>query len=326
MQDNLKNLHTNSYHSFRKYLDEVYYVHAKTPVIPLSLGYPISKVFPLPNQVLEKLNPFEKNGTEKIRPGYGWEAGSQPLRETILKFENTRHSTHYTLENICMTAGGSYGINRVMEHLFCQMKSDKNEVLIVAPTFYRMLNRFEEYAIVKNYFTQRINLFQPTVRDLEKLDLSRTRAIFICNPTNPGYNYVHKKNLQDLIEFLNKKKIYLIIDEVGDNFFHSVYFRYPKHIQSKYVIRICSSSKAYQLAEYRLGYIIADSHFIGTKTNGFVKLIGDDMGNPPLAANDAWQYILESETEWISEGRINSRNEYQKATKTNEINARRGLT
>lgn len=322
MKTKKEELHDFAYENFRLYLDVVYGVHQNKSVLPLSLGYPLAKIFPLPEEILWKLSPVDKNGNEKLRSGYGWEAGSQPLRETVIRYENTRHNTKYNLSNICMTAGGSYALNRVFEHIFHNLTNGEKEIIIVAPTFYRMVNRASEHARVINYVTNRSNKFFPTVEGLSKLVKNQTKAIFICNPTNPGYNYHDRQLLIDLVNFVEKKKIYLIIDEVGDNFFHHTFFRHDPSIQSKYVIRICSSSKAYQLAEYRLGYVIADPDFIGNKTNGFVKLIGDDMGNPPLAANEAWQTMLIHESNWIhrnGRNRNKTVNDYERVTAKNEL-------
>ena len=66
-------------------------------------------------------------------------------------------------------------------------------------------------------------------------------------------------------------------------------------LDNEYVIRIVTASKKYLLAEYRIGYVLASESFIGTKAQGFIKLIGDDLSNPPLAANDAWLAILRHE-------------------------------
>lgn len=321
---NVIDLNTEAYEKFRLYLDTVYGVHINDPILPLSLGYPLSKLFPLPEEILWLLSPVEKNGEEKHRPGYGWEAGSQPLRETIVKYENTRHNTKYDLKNICMTAGGSYALNRVLEHIFFTLNSyDKNnELIVVAPTFYRMVNKASDYAKIVNCMTSRENKYCVEVEDLEKLVNKRTKAIFICNPTNPGYNYHSDMSLMNLANFAEEHGIYLVIDEVGDNFFHHTFFRHNPNIQSSYVVRICSSSKAYQLAEYRLGYVMADPMFIGDKLKGFVKLIGDDMGNPPLAANEAWQAMLKYESLWIERSnrdREKTINDYEKVVSSNEI-------
>lgn len=312
------NLHKKSYEIFRFYLDAVYKKNTSKPIIPLSLGYPLPGVFPLPSEALKRLSPIDEFGTEKHRPGYGWEAGSHSLRESIINYENQRHLTHYDLTNICMTAGGSYALNRVLEQIFLSRYDKKQEFIISCPTFYRMLQRSDEYAIVKNMLTQRKNLFQPTLENLIQIVSPNTKAVFICNPSNPGYNYINASDLYKIIDFLNDRKIYLIIDEVGDNFFHSGMFKYSKSIQSSNIIRICSSSKTFQLAEYRLGYVIGDKSFIGDKKQGFVKLIGDDIGNPPLAANEAWKYMLDQEIDWIKMDRGSPSTEYQIQTKANE--------
>lgn len=312
-----KKLHKSSYENFRLYLDKVYYVKREKSFIPLSLGYPMANVFPLPYKALEKLSPLVGK-KEKARPGYGWESGSEPLRQDIITYENTRHKTSYTFANISITAGGSYSVNRIMEHIFNVMQPKKKELLIVSPTFYRMLGRMEEYAKINNVTASRKNTFLPTGKELSGAISKNTGAIFICNPSNPGYNYLPRQTIIDIVKLVEKKNIYLVIDEVGDNFYHKSFFRYPKIIQSKMVVRIGSSSKAYQLAEYRLGYVIADKSFIGDKSKGFIKLVGDDMGNPPLAANEGWQILLQGETAWIKKGRKTLDTEYERVTYRNE--------
>lgn len=315
----LTDMHSIAYETFRLYLDRVYLSHQNEPIIPLSLGYPLAKLFPLPKEILNLLSPLDADGKEKARPGYGWEAGSQPLREAAIRYENTRHHTHYDLSNICIVAGGSYALNRVFEHIFFQSGNNGKDLIIVAPTFYRMSARASNYAHIIDYITKRSDKFFPCINDLEKVVTKETKAIFICNPTNPGYNYLDQKELKKLVDFVEKRNIYLVIDEVGDNFFHDKLFCHDPKIQSSKVIRICSSSKAYQLAEYRLGYIIADQHFIGNKAQGFVKLIGDDMGNPPLAANEAWQTMLTLEANWIERnGRTTPATEYEAVIANNE--------
>jgi aspartate/methionine/tyrosine aminotransferase len=240
------------------------------------------------------------------------------LRADILEYENIRHGTSYAMSNISITAGGTYALNRVFEMLFHFVDTTRKELLIVAPNYYRMLERAKEHANVVNIVTQSENKFLPTLEEIKQGISSDTLAIFMCNPTNPGYNYLPKEQMKELIKFIEEKKIYLILDEAGDNFFHSGLYRYPKEIQSKYVIRTCSSSKGYQLAEYRLGYILADADFIGDKAFGFVKLIGDDMGNPPLAANDSWQVLLQGEKNWIKNGRGKPQTDYEIHTHQNE--------
>ena len=294
-------LYTGAYEHFRHYLDHVYSHKGENNVYGLSVGYPTSGQFELPSEILQHLVPFE-NGHEKPRPGYGWEAGSQPVREAILAYENQAHGTTYNLKNICIVAGATYGLSRVLEYLFTdsKLKSSRDELLVISPTFYRMLGRAESYARVTSVEAKESNNFQITIEEVLQALSPKTKAVFLLNPSNPTYLYYKNDFLEQLVNALSKRGIYLVIDESGDayvadeNSNHS-YHKMTPALQNRYVVRIVTASKKYLLAEYRIGYVLAGEEFIGTKSHGFIKLIGDDMSNPPLAANDAWLSLLQHE-------------------------------
>lgn len=292
------NLHNDAYDDFCWYLDTTYATKGSEQVIGLSVGYPAAGVFPLPHCVLDKLMPY-KNGKEKPRPGYGWEAGSSSLRQSVIAFENLLHGTSYTKENICMVAGASYGLNRILEQIFGDKASTKNKLIVVAPTFYRMLGRADSYASVVSIVGKEENNFQITADEVLSSIDTGTKAIFILNPSNPTYLYYSDDFFEKIIPVLKEKGVYLIIDESGDAFFMGNHRerlkKFPSIIGLDNVIRIVTASKKYLFAEYRIGYVLAGKDFMGDKTNGFIKLIGDDIGNAPLAANEAWEQIVRHE-------------------------------
>lgn len=290
-------LHNTAYKNFRYYLDCTYSAGGGKRLIGFSTGYPIAGVFPLPQVILEKLSPFE-NGKEKPRAGYGWEAGSQPLREAIIQHQNRLHGTKYTMKNICMVAGATYGLNRILENLFTH-STTPSELLVVAPTFYRMLARAERLVQVRSVVGSEKNDFQITADELLDAITYQTRAIFLLNPSNPTYLYYDNGFLEKIIEEIEKRNIYLIIDESGDAFWAEEHKwshrRFTNRIDSPMVIRIVTASKQYLFAEYRIGFVLANNDFMGDKERGFIKIVGDDIGNPPLAANDAWLEIIKQE-------------------------------
>lgn len=297
------NLHNEAYSDFRWYLDTTYTAKGSDLIIGLSVGYPSSGVFPLPNCVLDKLMPYE-NGKEKPRPGYGWEAGSGSLRQSVVTFENLLHGTKYTKENICMIAGASYGLNRILEQIFWERDMSK-KLLIIAPTFYRMLGRASSYATVVSIVGKEENNFQITPEEILSSIDEDTKAVFILNPSNPTYLYYSDEFFKEVVSALKEKGVYLIIDESGDAFYmgdqKKRLKKFPSIIGSDNVARIVTASKKYLFAEYRIGYVLAGKEFMGDKTNGFVKLIGDDISNAPLAANEAWEHIVRHEILYLND-------------------------
>ncbi len=304
MKNSDKKLHITAYDHFREYLDLTYSAGGGKELIGLSTGYPLAGLLPLPNIILDQLSPYE-NGKEKPRAGYGWEAGSRPVREAAIEYENLIHGTSYTIDNICLVAGATYGLNRILERLFEDMKSEKNELLIVAPTFYRMLARAERVAKVRSVSASKKNDYQVTVEELMNAISPKTKAVFLLNPSNPTYLYYLNEFFNELIPLLEEKGIYLIIDESGDAYYaketHWINRTFTPKLASSKVIRIVTASKKYLLAEFRIGYVLGGKEFMGDKKSGFVKIVGDDIGNPPFAANDAWLEIIKQEIKLLKD-------------------------
>ena len=97
-----------------------------------------------------------------------------------------------------------------------------------------------------------------------KIDLDRmyssidknTKLIYICNPNNPTGEYIDPKKL---IEFSKKVKPYVLIDESSIDYTNNksiLDYKLPKNI-----IVLRTFSKAYGLANLRIGYMVSSEKF-----------------------------------------------------------------
>ncbi|HDR8072426.1 TPA: pyridoxal phosphate-dependent aminotransferase [Bacillus cereus] len=311
-------LHKIAYAKFREYLD-LTYSSERSDILGLSTGYPEPGEFPLPKVILQKLA-AEEDGVEKARPGYGWDAGSLPVRELLVELENKLHGTRYSTKNICMVAGATYGFNRIIEHIF-EDYIERKKLIVVSPTYYLMLDRTERVADVVSITGREENDFQITAAELINAVDKDTKAIFLANPTNPTYLYYSEAFFKEIIPKLERKGVYLIIDESGDAFHlgtgNNRLRRFFPEFSSKNVIRIVTASKKYLLAEYRIGYVLADEEFMGNKQKGFIKLIGDDIGNAPLAVNDALIEISNNEIKLLNRSPLVTESDFEERMNIN---------
>ncbi len=278
-----------SFQIFRDYLDTVYAERKIHTIIPLSTGYQIGSVLSLPKDMLMQLLPM-KNGKEIERGGYGWNFDSTGLKDAIASYENTKiGSETYSIQNICLTLGGTYGLNRLI-HL---LSSPEDEMLIVGPTFVRLFGQVKKKLEIKMIIGNADKGFVLSSKEILEHVTSNTKFIFICNPSNPLYTFMPALIIDHLINEVKKRKIYLILDEVGDAYRTQKFqnYSYSNHIKSDYVIRICSASKSFLLAEYRLGYTLSNSD-IATKLS---REISDDVSHINIGATEAWKYGLEQE-------------------------------
>ncbi len=100
----------------------------------------------------------------------------------------------------------------------------------------------------------------PPLEKLEESITDKTRAILICNPSNPtGYLY-SEKEVKALVDLAVKHDIYIIVDEVYREFIYTdnSHFSILKSEKaSQHAVMIDSVSKRYSLCGARVGCIIS---------------------------------------------------------------------
>lgn len=274
----------SAYKTFRYVLDRIYDPRIQNEVVRLGGGYPVAGLLPLADKFSESLTHYYRPRGWKQRPGYDSEGGNALVREAIARYENKKSGTAYKTENIALVAGATYGINRVLEIIF--KNNHKKEFLVIAPTFYKPYHRALELCRFRSTVISEEQGFVPSAKDILDAVSKNTLAVAICNPGNPSGKYLPLNELKMVAQELCRKKVYLLIDEVQDYFsFTTSPYRYEPWIQAPNIIRVRSTSKEFTLAEYRIGYVVANRHIIGDNHQGLIELVGYDMGNPPPALN-----------------------------------------
>lgn len=251
----------------------------------------------LNQEIIDLLGPSR----HKISLGYGPEAGEDSLRNNIAELDNIKFGTHYKIENVVMVAGAWCGVEIVIEEL-ANLESGqikKLKVAVIGPTHYQLFQRPIEVLGVEVVGFDFVNFQGSTPQtwsEIEDILAIKPDAIFITNPNNPNGEYFPPDLLKTLINVCKQKNIYIIIDEMQDFLQRKgKSIGYGKWIQSNNVIRINSYSKHYALAEYRIGWVIANNKIVGDRYSGLISRIRGLMGNPPKASNDAILALLQIE-------------------------------
>ncbi len=241
----------------------------------------------------------------RVSLGYGPEAGEEKIRKNIAQLENLKHKTNYSLANIAIVAGAWFGVEIVIEEIKQRQKSSskKLRIAVIGPTHYQLFQRPIEVFGAEVLGFDFINFEGSTPRSRKEIDEIlnyKPNIIFVTNPNNPVGEYFPAELLKYLISTTKNKNMYVVIDEM-QNFLPVAGrgLKYGKWIQSEHVIRIDSFSKHYGLAEYRVGWVIANKDFIGNRYEGIVQHTRGLMGNAPRAANDAILKLLDIELEFM---------------------------
>jgi aspartate aminotransferase len=188
---------------------------------------------------------------------YSHSAGTLSYRQKLVEFY-TRYNIQLTVNDMIVTNGGSESLLFAM--LAC---ADAGDEIIVPEPFYANYNGFAQSLdinIVPITASIEDGFALPAMEAFEQKITSKTRAILICNPSNPtGYLY-SEEELRKLKTIVQKHDLFLIADEVYRDFCYDG----AKHTSileiegmENYAIMIDSISKRYSACGARLGVVVS---------------------------------------------------------------------
>ena len=216
-------------------------------VYHLNIGQPD---LPTPQKALDALKLVDRKTLE-----YSPSEGYPGLREKLVGYYK-KFNVDVTPDEIIVTCGGSEAI--LLGLLSCLDPDD--EIIMVEPGYANYIS-FAKTAHVKvKTVTSRIEdgFALPSVEAFEEAIGPKTKAILLCNPSNPtGYVYTPEE-LQKIKEIVVKHDLFLFSDEVyrefrynGQPYVSAMSLGIPEH-----VIMIDSVSKRYSECGIRIGMLV----------------------------------------------------------------------
>ncbi len=257
---------------------------AGSDAINLGLGEPD---FQPPASVLEAMVKAVAEGYNKYGPTGGLPALKQALAE--------KHSSvaDITEENVLITVGGT-------EALFLTMQTfidPGDEVLVPDPGFVLFAPHVRLAGGEPVFYPLLEEAgFLPRTGDLQSLLTPRTKAIIVCNPSNPTGSVMGKGEVEAVSSFAEDHDLILVSDEVYDSIVyerghHSFLGMVENHVY------INSFSKFLSMTGWRLGYLIAPAEYVRTmaKVHYFM------VACPPTPAQHAVLHGLPQLHDYVDE-------------------------
>lgn len=258
-------------------------------VFHLNIGQPD---LPTPAVAMDKLKKEEVPVLE-----YSPSRGHFALREKLRGYYK-RYGIEVSAEDISITNGASEGIFFTL--ISCL---DEGEEVIVPEPFYANYLGFAQQAGIEvRPITCHIeNGFAlPTVADFEERLTPKTKAILLCNPSNPTGCIYEERTLRQLAELIRKHDLYLIVDEVYREF---CYEKEPffsalrlNGIEDN-VIVIDSISKRFSACGARVGMMVTRNQELSAAINGFA----DIRLSPPGLGQLLTSHLLDLPDEYFTE-------------------------
>ncbi|XP_077291600.1 alanine aminotransferase 1-like isoform X2 [Arctopsyche grandis] len=123
-------------------------------------------------------------------------------------------------QNVILSAGASDGIKSVLKLLICDVGGKKPGVLIPIPQYPLYSATLAEFNMEQvGYYLDESKNWGLDVSELQRsLDEARKtcnpRALVIINPGNPTGQVLSRKNIEEIVKFAHKEKLFIFADEV----------------------------------------------------------------------------------------------------------------
>lgn len=232
------------------------------PVIHLGAGEPKSRV-----PIDAVLASAAKLTSAEIR--YTPTEGIPSLIKAVIRYTEENYNKVVGPRNIVVFSGAKQAFYNLMMTLL----NPQDEVLIIAPYWVSYPEIVRMVYGVPVIVTPESGRFEPTMEDITSQVSSYTKVIVINSPNNPSGAVYSEELIAEIVQFCEKKGIYLVMDDI----YHKLVFSDGKWTPAyKYarddsdnsrLIVVNGVSKSYAMTGFRIGWTVANKAVTAAMVN-----------------------------------------------------------
>ena len=195
--------------------------------------------------------------------------GTPSLKKAIIKYTEENYDKVVAPENIIVSAGAKQSVYNILYSIL----NPQDEVIILAPYWVSYPEMVRMVYGVPVIVKPEDGGFYPRMEDIVRVVSSYTKAIIINSPNNPSGVVYSEEFIVQIIEYCEKKGIYIIMDDI----YHKLIFdgkKWPacyrftkKDLESSHIIVVNGVSKLYGMTGFRIGWAIAPKELVTIMTN-----------------------------------------------------------
>jgi aspartate aminotransferase len=231
-------------------------------VIHLGGGEPKSKA------PMDAILPLKEHlDTREIR--YTPAAGIPALKDSIIKYTEDFYKRKVERGNVVAASGAKHALILALQAIL----NPKDEVIFPVPYWVSYPDMVKICGANPIYAIPADGSYYPSIGDIETKISDQTKAVIINSPNNPSGAVYSEKFISDIIQFCEKKNIYLILDDI----YHRLVFDgrepinpydYTNILDDKSkLILVNGVSKSYAMTGFRIGWAVANNQIIMAMTN-----------------------------------------------------------
>jgi len=269
------------------------------PVISLGIGEPKN---PTPINAI-------MSSSAKLRVGdvkYSRVDGTPSLKKAIIGYTEEHYGRVVAPENIIVTTGAKQSLFNIIYTLV----NPQDEVMLLAPYWVSYPEMIKMCYAVPVPVIPEDGTFYHRMQDIEQKVSSYTKAIIINSPNNPSGVMYPEDFIAELVEFCERKGVYLIMDDI----YHKLVFdrkqwtpgyKYTnKDTENTRVIVVNGIAKSYGMTGFRIGWVIAPRKLVEIMTN----VQGNMTSNPSVLLQSAAEGALTGQQATIENLRLTIEN------------------
>ncbi len=232
------------------------------PVIHLGGGEPKSRA-PM-DAILSAVNSLNSG---EIR--YAPADGTPELKKAIIRYTEEFYHRKVMPENIIASGGAKQAIMVALQAIL----NPQEECIFPAPYWVSYPDMVRLCGAIPVPALPEDGSFYPRLKDITDRVGSYTKAIIINSPNNPTGAYYPAEFIAEIVEYCEKKGIYLIMDDIYHRLLfdgkktYSAYDFTKETVENSKLIIINGVSKQYAMTGFRIGWAVGNKKIIAAMAN-----------------------------------------------------------
>lgn len=232
------------------------------PVIHLGGGEPKSRA-PM-DALLAAVNSLNSG---EIR--YAPADGTPDLKKSIIRYTEEYYHRKVNPENVIASSGAKQAIMVALQAIL----NPQEEVIFPAPYWVSYPDMAKLCGAIPVAALPEDGTFYPRLKDIEQRVGTYTKAIIINTPNNPTGAYYSQEFIADIVDFCERKGIYLIMDDIYHRLLfdgrkpYSAYDFTKKSVEESKLLIVNGVSKQYAMTGFRIGWAVGNKKLIEAMAN-----------------------------------------------------------
>lgn len=232
------------------------------PVVNMGIGEPKNKT---PITAVLSTSALLAAGDVKYTPP----DGTPSLKKAIIRYTEDNYGRVVAPENVIVSSGAKQSLYNILYSIL----NPQDEVVILAPHWVSYPEMVRMCYAIPVIVTPEDGSFIPRMEEIEAAVSSYTRAIILNSPNNPSGAVFPEALVSSLVDFCERKGIYLICDDI----YHKLVFDGKKaipaynytrrNVEDSMVIAVNGVAKLYGMTGFRIGWVIANKRLVEVMTN-----------------------------------------------------------